>query len=365
MDETTRIGARDLRRHHLGLVLTTIVRDAPVTRAAVATRTGLTRSTVSALTGVLVDDGLVRDIGPGPEAAAGRPGHRLVPDPAGPVGVGLQVERDHVGGCLVDLAGRAGPRRHRPADLAGAGPAVVARAVRTVLRTLLWDAVSADRLVAGIVAGVPGVVAQDHRTVREAPALGLTGVDLGGLLAGEAGAVGAGGIPLSVRSGVALAAAAEPGTASGVVVHVGGHCEVGVVAVRDGRVEGGDAATRFGHLTVRSGGLACPCGRTGCLNAELRAGGAEDERALRRAGRTLGEALAGFAAPLAPVAVVLGGRFRDAGPGFCAAVGSALVRHGVAPGSVRRAELGPDAAMRGAGTSAVAGLLADPCRTAR
>lgn len=355
-----RLGARDLRRHHLGMVLSTIAREAPVTRAAVATRTGLTRSTVSALTAVLLEDGLVRDIGPGPESATGRPGNRLVPDPAGPVGVGLQMEDDHVGGCLVDLAGRAGPRRVRRAELAGAGPAAVTRAVRAVLRTLLWDAVSGDRLVTGIVAGVPGVVHGDHRTVSEAPALGLCGVDLAGLLAGEADGVGAGGIPLAVHSGVALAAAAEPVPGPGPVVHVGGWCEVGVVVLDDGRTGGADAATRFGHLTVRTGGVPCPCGRRGCLAAELGTGDPPG----RRDGRLLGRALAGFAAPLAPEAVVLGGRFRRAGPEFLAGLEPALARHGLGTGTVRRSRLGGDAAMRGAGAAALAGLLADPAARA-
>lgn len=361
MNGDGRIDRADLRRHHLGLVLTTVAQEAPVTRAAVAARTGLTRSTVSTLTATLLDDGLVRDIGPAPGSAAGRPGNRLVPDPAGPVGVGLQVEDGQVAGCLVDLAGRAGIPRRRRAELAGAGPTAVARAVRTVLRTLLWDAVAAHRLVTGIVAGVPGVVGGDGRTVRESPALGLSDVDLGGLLAGEAETVGAGGIPLVVRSGPALAAAAEPAAGPGAAVHIGGICEIGAVVVRAGRAEGGDAATRFGHLTARGRGTACACGRRGCLVAELGDAGPA-VRAPRRAARLLGAALAGFAAPLAPATVVLGGRFRAVAPVFVETLGAVLARHGIAPGVVRLSALGDDAVMRGAGAAAIAELLADPAR---
>ncbi|BBG04050.1 MULTISPECIES: ROK family transcriptional regulator [Pseudonocardia] len=331
-------------------MLGTVVRNAPITRAAVAAQTGLTRSTVSGLTADLIEGGLVRDIGTGPETGTGRPGQRLVPDPAGPVGIGLQVETDGVGGCLVDLAGHAGARRWRRADLDGAGPAAVAAALGPVLGELLLAAAAGDRPAAGIVVGLPGPP-------------GAPGAEIGALLAAEADAVGAGGIGLSVRCGVPLAAGAEP-VGAGVSVFVGGRSETGVVLLHDGRAGDGDAATRFGHLPVRGGRSRCHCGRQGCVTAEARPtrAGLGGDQELRRAGRALGRALAGFAAPLDPAQVVLGGRFSTADDAFVAAVAGELARHGIGPDRLCRSALGPDAVMRGAGATAVAALVADPGR---
>ncbi|MFP5072046.1 MarR family transcriptional regulator [Pseudonocardia nantongensis] len=367
MDARSRIATGDLRRHHLGLVLDAVVRHPPITRAAVAARTGLTRSTVSGLTAELLGGGLVRDIGTGPQTGTGRPGHRLVPDPAGPVGIGLQIEPDGVGGCLVDLAGSAGARRWRTVALAGAEPAAAARAAQPVLRELLLAAAAGDRVVAGIVAAVPGVVAADDRTVREAPSLDWCDADLGGLLAAEADAVGAGGITLTVRCGVTLAASLEPTPASPApMVFVGGRSEVGVVLLPGTGAGGGDAAIRFGHLPARAGGERCRCGRRGCVSVETRPVTADAPaatgRALRRAGRALGVALAGFAAPLRPGTVVLGGRFTAAAPEFVAAVTAELGRHGIGADRLLRSTLGADAVLRGAGGAAVTGLVADPGR---
>ncbi|MCM3846389.1 hypothetical protein ND486_09325 [Pseudonocardia sp. DR1-2] len=359
MDASSRIAAGDLRRHHLGLVLSEIVHGSAISRAGIAAATGLTRSTVSGLTAELLAGGLVRDIGAGPGSTSGRPGRRLVPDPAGPVGIALQIEEDGVGGCLVDLSGRAGAGRWHRAGIAGTPPQRAARDLAPVLRELLLAAAAGDRPAAGIVLAVPGVVSGSATaTAVTSPALGWDAAAIGALLAAQAEQLGAGGIALEVRCATALAAEAEPDTGppGTTTVHVGGRSEIGVALVRDGRAPG-RAATRFGHLTARPGGAPCPCGRRGCLTVETRPGTPPD---LRRSGRLLGRVLAGFAAPSDPDRVVLGGRFAAAGPAFTAAVTAELHRHGIPADRVVPSVLGADAALRGAGRAALAPVIADP-----
>ncbi|MFE7202793.1 hypothetical protein ACFU8R_21205 [Pseudonocardia alni] len=359
MDASSRIAAGDLRRHHLGLVLGEVVHGSAISRAGIAAATGLTRSTVSGLIAELLAGGLVRDIGAGPGGTSGRPGRRLVPDPAGPVGIALQIEEDGVGGCLVDLAGRAGARRWHPAAITGTPPQRAARALAPVLRELLLAAAGGDRPAAGIVLAVPGVVSGSAATTAvTSPALGWDAAAIGTLVAAEAEQLGAGGIALAVRCGAALAAEAEPDTGppGTTTVHIGGRSEIGVTLVRDRRSQG-RAATRFGHLVARPGGTACPCGRRGCLAVETRP---EVQPDPRRSGRLLGRVLAGFTAPTDPDRVVLGGRFAAAGPAFVAAVTAELHRHGIPADRVVPSVLGTDAALRGAGRAALAPVIADP-----
>ncbi|MER7437566.1 ROK family transcriptional regulator [Pseudonocardia alni] len=359
MDASSRIAAGDLRRHHLGLVLGEVVHGSAISRAGIAAATGLTRSTVSGLIAELLAGGLVRDIGAGPGGTSGRPGRRLVPDPAGPVGIALQIEEDGVGGCLVDLAGRAGARRWHPAAITGTPPQRAAGALAPVLRELLLAAAGGDRPAAGIVLAVPGVVSGSAATTAvTSPALGWDAAAIGTLVAAEAEQLGAGGIALAVRCGAALAAEAEPDTGppGTTTVHIGGRSEIGVTLVRDRRSQG-RAATRFGHLVARPGGTACPCGRRGCLAVETRP---EVQSDPRRSGRLLGRVLAGFTAPSDPDRVVLGGRFAAAGPAFIAAVTAELHRHGIPADRVVPSVLGADAALRGAGRAALAPVIADP-----
>ncbi|WP_232213030.1 MarR family transcriptional regulator, partial [Saccharomonospora saliphila] len=100
--------------HNLALVAGLVARHGPVSRAELARRCGLTKTTVTQLTGELVEGGLLRELGTSRAVGPGRPAHLLVLNASGPAGIGLQVEADHVAGCLVDLTGRVRDRAIRP-----------------------------------------------------------------------------------------------------------------------------------------------------------------------------------------------------------------------------------------------------------
>ena len=163
-----------------GTALTLIHTGLAPTRSALTGRLGVTRATVGAVTGELRDLGLiVVDTGPqagepdgswqsagghdgdeapddGPPRAVpqGRPSHRLLPDPAGPVALAAQVHPDGFAVALVGLGGVIAARQARamavPAD-PGAALEPAAAAAAGLLR-------ASGRRCVGAAVAVPAAV---------------------------------------------------------------------------------------------------------------------------------------------------------------------------------------------------------------
>jgi predicted NBD/HSP70 family sugar kinase len=381
--------------HNLALVSRLIASHGPVSRAELAQRSGLTKTTVTQLTGELLDAGLVRELGTARHSGPGRPATHLVINASGPAGVGMQIEADHVAGCLVDLTGRVRDRALRRVDDLHGDPAAAVKAAESVLRRLLAAAAARDTVVAGIAVGVPGEVDGEGR-VRSAE-LGWDDVPLARLLLRRLAGLSGGLIPVSVHDGFRLAALAErwfggAAPARSLVV-VGGELSLGV-----GVVDAGDRwdhipAGPLGHVRVRRGGERCRCGARGCLDtvagprALLRAvvpdtpvasrlsGGDNRMRALarsktpeadavlRRAASALGGALAGLLVAHGPATVVLAGHLAPLGAPFAARVAAELGR-GLPEDEppVSASSLGGDAVALAAAGTVTRRLVEDPAR---
>ena len=139
------------RVHNLRTVLEMVRLNGPISRADTARRTGLTAQTVSNLVTVLLDQGLLLESGhhQGPR---GRSSTLLQVDPGGAYSIGLDLDRGHLTGLLVDLAGNVRSRVHQELAFPGPGPALdlMTSAVET-----LAAAVERER-VWGVGVGFPG-----------------------------------------------------------------------------------------------------------------------------------------------------------------------------------------------------------------
>jgi predicted NBD/HSP70 family sugar kinase len=394
-----------LRQHNLALVLQRIAADEPVSRARIAARTGLTKSTVSSLVDDLASARLVTELGPEARGRIGRPGSDLTLNRDGFVGIGLEINVDYIAVCVTDLVGQVRYLRTRPRDSRGQSPArVLARAVR-MTRTAV-AAAEADRLtVAGLAVAVPGLVEADRGLLRLAPNLGWVDVPVAEILADR---LGASDLPVLVDNEANLAALGE--------LWFGGHDDLadfvhvsGEIGVGGGIVVGGELfrgvrgfAGEIGHVTVRPDGPRCRCGARGCLEqvagqeailraagltgavgtslgqprgsvAELLARARDGEpdtlRAVESAGRALGVGLAATVNVVDPSAVVLGGLYAALEPWLSKPLLEELrervIAHPWSPVRVLASRLGPDAAVRGAAGSVVKRVLADPAAVFR
>src|SRR4029450_13225318 len=97
---------REMRDRNRVLVLDAVARNEPVTRAQLAARTGLTKSSVSSIVQELLAARLVVEQGAQRGGDLGRPGTALTLARDGLAGLGLEVNVDYLAACVVDLARR-------------------------------------------------------------------------------------------------------------------------------------------------------------------------------------------------------------------------------------------------------------------
>ena len=165
-----------IRDANLALLYRLIVEaPAPLSRAALAATTGMTRATASALADALLAANLVQEVSPPPATGAGRPAAGLVPAAAGPVGLGLEINVDYLAVCVVDLAGTVRDSRTLHGDQRGRPPA----AILADLAALAGQACDTPGLtVAGVAVAVPGLVEAPYGRIRSAPNLRWQDVDI-------------------------------------------------------------------------------------------------------------------------------------------------------------------------------------------
>src|SRR5262245_43721232 len=230
----------------------------PMSRADLARRSGLQRSTVSAIVDQLIEEGWVTEgaIGRLPRGRRPRFLHLNV-ERAGIIGVDLRPEKTTVGLANVDARFVSQISWPTPRDAAGFVKAV-ARGV-TKLRSG-----HPRMLCEGIGVSLPGRVDQTGRLVF-APNLGWGEVDLQQMLQTATG------LPVNLENAANACALGE--------VWFGRHAEhvrhlvavtvsegIGVGVLLNGQlVRGANAmAGEFGHMTLEENGPPCHCGKQGC-----------------------------------------------------------------------------------------------------
>jgi len=323
---TRRAVPGDARRHNRRLMLRSLFRDGPLSRADLARATHLTRVTASDLVAELLDEGLVEELGTRTGQGVGKPATLvgIVAQARLVLSLDLSGEAEFCA-ALVDLSGKVIDRAivaHR--DRTGAAALDLAARLATDL------AERAERPLLGVGIGSPGVV-DPAGVILEAPNLGWEDVDVaahvraaltrarGGSSTGTGTGTGSS-IPVHVANDANAAALGElslsgPLQRSLLLVKIGHGVGAGVVI--DGHLVVGDrfAAGEIGHVVVDPRGEPCACGRRGCLETaiagpqrgRLAGDGPAETQARRVAGRKLGSALAPVVSALNLREIVLSG----------------------------------------------------------
>jgi predicted NBD/HSP70 family sugar kinase len=388
---------RAVRRHNLGIVLGHVVRHGPRSRATIAQETGLNKSTVSSLVTELIELGLLAERGAERTGSVGRPGLVVEVAADGAAGVGLEVNVDYLSVRVVDLAGGVRHRALEAADLRGRPPEETLDRLAAMARTALERLEAEGVRAAGITVALPGLVDAASGMLLLAPNLHWEDVPVATALAERLGDAGP---PPTADNEANLAAVAEAREGAGrglsSFVHVSGEVGIGAGVVLDGAIFRGahGFGGEFGHMTVDPDGPPCACGSRGCLEtragleallaaagepevdrvpsgepvtrlaSRADAGDAAAVEALRDAGHWLGIALASAANLLDPQAFVLGGFLAPLAAHLAPAAEEEM--RGRVLGAGRRmpdlitSPLGPEAAVRGAASLALARLVDDP-----
>jgi predicted NBD/HSP70 family sugar kinase len=247
------------REHNVRLVLRALANLGPISRADIARRTQLTRTTVSDVVTQLSGAGLVQEVGRGPSSGGKAPILLQIPRDARQL-IGVHVGDGHVRGAIVNLAGDVSHRER--VDLASRDGASALASLERLVDRLVGHA---SGVPLGIGIGTPGIVETTSGTVRWAVHLDWRDLRLGPRLRARTG------LPVYVANDSQAAALAEwtfgGHTTARAMVAVRVGTGIGAGIVIDDRLYQGDGAGagEIGHTTVASNDIRCRCGRTGCL----------------------------------------------------------------------------------------------------
>jgi predicted NBD/HSP70 family sugar kinase len=191
-------------------VLDTIRAGAPISRAEISRRAGISKPTVSLALQSLLHAGLVREAAPeGDGPSYGAVFFEPVPEAA--LFVGIDLGARFVRGAVCDLSGHV--RARQDVELRNANAATALETITELVETLVEVSGFARELVDGVVVGVPGAVDATDTTIR----LATNVADLEGTAFPTA--LGASlQLPVTVENDVNLAAVGErwQGVARGV-----------------------------------------------------------------------------------------------------------------------------------------------------
>jgi glucokinase-like ROK family protein len=265
-DGATGADLRLMREHNRLLVLNCVRDQGPISRVEVARRTGLSRTTVSSIMDVLLNEGLVREGSMQDASPSG--GRRAIlvhfHAAAGYI-LGVDMGRTHLTAVLADLAANTLARRSGPFD-ADRGPNACLPELADELRAFLDEQRVAWNQVVGVGMGMPGPMdASLHRTVSPPRMPGWGGIDVRGMLSQELG------VPVYLDNDANLGALGESRFGAGVGVadltYVKIGAGIGGGLVMSGQVYRGSrgSAGEIGHVTLDENGPLCDCGNRGCL----------------------------------------------------------------------------------------------------
>lgn len=323
-----------------------LLRDGqPRTRAELATITGLARSTVGIRLDSLLELDLIVPIGEA-LSSGGRPPSQYALNTSARVVVGADLGATHATLAVADLSGSVLLSRRYARPIAD-GPDAVLTWFARATRELLAEAgrSTTDLLAVGM--GLPGPV--EHSTGRPVnpPIMpGWDGFDVPGWVQRELG------VPALVDNDVNIMAVGEQSTAFPDVadlLFVKVATGIGAGIISGGLLQRGSqgSAGDIGHVRIQRGdGVECRCGNIGCLEAmasgpaiarQLRETGVDAPdmgvvidlvrrgdlaamRAIRQAGRDIGEVLTTCISLMNPSVIVIGGSVSAAGEHLLAGV---------------------------------------------
>ncbi|MCR4405495.1 MAG: ROK family transcriptional regulator [Anaerolineae bacterium] len=391
-----------MRDFNKALVLSLIHRQGTISRAEIAKRTNLSRSTVSNIATELLAANLVRESGIGQSQGGRRPILLEFNYQAGYV-VGVELGATHVVVIVADLEPRIIVELEQDFDLTIGPEAGLCRVAELARQALAQAGVNPEQVV-GIGLGVPGPVRHEMGTVIFPPIMpGWHGFPLRDRLEKELGTA----VYLDNDANLGALGEWAHGAGQGVdnLAYIKVGTGIGCGLLIDGQIYRGQSgsAGEIGHITIDENGPPCRCGNYGCLES-MAAGPAIAHRAqlaikagqetmlskakpveeitaadvsraasqgdplslqlFHEAGRHIGVALAGLINLFNPKLVIIGGGVARAGDVLLEPIRRSVQSHGLRTAvencQIVQAQLGREATALGAVTLVLEKMFRSP-----
>ncbi len=267
-----------LKQHNEGLILSAIYARVSISRVELARLTHLSRPAVTELTHGLLEDDLIREVGP--EQTPSKVGKRptlLAFNPDAYHMVTVDISGSKVIGALLDLRGKIICEQKLRIDNSTAE-----KSLDTLYELIAILIKQATQPLLGIAVGTPGIVDRQEGIVRFAANLNWANVPLVRLLSERFH------LPVYIGNDTRLAALGEHHFGRGkgiddlIVIVIGKGIGSGIITgghIAEGSEHG---AGEIGHMPIANSNELCVCGRRGCLETVV-SGWAIAQRAQRLA----------------------------------------------------------------------------------
>jgi len=255
-----------MRDFNKALVLSLIHQQGTISRADIAKRTNLSRSTVSNIVNELLAAHLVEESGIGQSQGGRRPILIEFNYQTG-YAVGVELGATHILVIVTDLEPHTIVELEHEFDLTIGPEAGLRQVIESVRQALAQAGVSLEQ-VAGVGLGVPGPVSHDMGSVAFPPIMpGWHGFPLRVRLEEELG------VTVYLDNDANLGALGEwaHGAGQGVdnLAYIKVGTGIGCGLLIDGQIYRGQSgsAGEIGHITIDENGPPCRCGNYGCLES--------------------------------------------------------------------------------------------------
>ncbi|WP_028563808.1 ROK family transcriptional regulator [Paenibacillus pinihumi] len=371
-----------IKQINTAVVLEAVIKQAPLSRAAISERTGLNKATVSSLVQDLIDRDLVIEIGTGESSGGRKPVMLLFNSKAG-YALGIDLGVNYIRGVLTDLNGEIITEAEKNLDATELEQ--VLGVLYASIEDLIASAPESPYGVVGIGMGVPGIV-DDTGNILFAPNLEWNQVGLGKLLKERYN------LPVVIDNEANAGAKGEQrygagrGIAHQIYVSVGIGIGTGIILNKELYKGASGFSGELGHLSIDLEGRPCRCGNRGCwelyasenalleqaaklgfgsLSSLLHAaddGHEEAVRLLQSIGHYLGAGIANIINVFNPEVVLIGNRMSRARrwieSELLETVNNRTLSYHRNNMRILFAELGEQSAVRGAAYFAISGFLA-------
>ncbi|MCD2172319.1 ROK family transcriptional regulator [Rhizobium sp. C4] len=245
-------------------IITLLQQSGPLSRADLARRIGIARSTITGAVGALIDEGLVEEMETVPVAGRGRPATTIALAQGAGAAVGIDFGFRHVRGVVADLQHNILAIEERELGADYEFDAGIEAAFDIIDRLSQRANMSTERLL-GVGIGLPCPTSNEGVTTRSAMIPKWSGRNVLQLFSERLP------MPFVVENESRLAARGESvwGAAKGVenFIYLKLHSGVGGAVVAGGHFISGQngGAGELGHISLDPQGPICRCGNRGCL----------------------------------------------------------------------------------------------------
>ena len=253
-------GSRNIRHQ----IITLLQQSGPLSRADLARRIGIARSTITGAVGALIDEGLVEEMETVPVAGRGRPATKIALAQGTGAAIGIDFGFRHVRGVIADLQHNILAVEERELGADYEFEAGIEAAFEIIERLSAQADAAAGRLL-GVGIGLPCPTSKEGMTTRSAMIPKWSGRNVPQLFSQRLS------MPFVVENESRLGARGEFvwGAAKGIenFIYLKLHSGVGGAVVAGGNFISGQngGAGELGHISLDPQGPICRCGNRGCL----------------------------------------------------------------------------------------------------